>query len=335
MDDNRQSENSKLPSWRVCAYRFKYAILLFAVSALLSMASGCQRLQIGNRQGNGSGLSKLARKLTASNDRDWRPDLAVLPWAEANGNLITVRNIRNTQYANADHYMVNHYDRTFDVRAIEKADYIVCPFNSAAALAHTMISFGLNDGTHICVSAEVRKEKTEDYSAVQGLGRKFELMYVVADEKDLIGSRTKHRDINVYVYPTVATPEQSQALFVDVMERVNQLARKPEFYNTLTNNCTTNIKSHVNRLAGNKIKYDWRVLLPSYSAKYAYDLGLLDNSIPFEDLQSLSLVNDLSNEHLETADYSTRIRGRRSLISRLAERNGTGETVSSPDVRLR
>jgi len=259
----------------------KFALALCALSVFVIVASGCQRLQVGNK----NGLSTLAGKLTPSNDRDWRPDLTVLPWAEANGNLITVRNVRNSQYANADHYMVKHYDRTFDLSAIEKADYVVCPFNTAAALAHTMISFGLNDGTHICVSAEVRKEKEEDYSPVLGLGRKYELMYVVADEKDLIGVRTKHRDTDVYVYPTVATPQQAQALFVDVMERVNQLATKPEFYNTLTNNCTTNIKQHVNRLSPNRIKYDWRVLLPSYSAKYAYDLGLLDNSIPFEDLQ--------------------------------------------------
>jgi len=335
MDDNQQSEIPKIPSRKMCADRIRYAVALLALSALMCVVAGCQRLQVGNRHGNGKGLSALTDKLTASNDRDWRPDLAVLPWAEAKGNFITVRNIRNSQYANADHYLVKHYNRTFNISAIEKADYIVCPFNTAAALAHTMISFGLEDGTHICVSAEVRKEKTEDYSPVLGLGRKYELMYVVADEKDLIGSRTKHRDTDVYVYPTVATPIQAQALFLDVMERVNQLALKPEFYNTLTNNCTTNIKQHVNRLAGNRIKYDWRVLLPSYSAKYAYDLGLLDNSVPFEDLQSLALVNDLSNKHLETADYSTRIRGRRPLISRLAERNGTGEATSSPEVRLR
>jgi hypothetical protein len=293
--------------------------------------TGCGSL----KSGSAVRLESLTKRLTPSNDRDWRPDLAVLPWAEAVGDVITVRNIRNTQYANTDHYLVKHYDRTFDLSAIEQADYIVCPFNSASSLAHTMISFGLNDGSQICVSAEVRKEKSEDYSVIEGLARKFELMYVVADEKDLIGSRTKHRDTAVYVYPTVATPAQARALFVDVMDRVNQLATKPEFYNTLTNNCTTNIKSHVNRLAGGRIKYDWRILLPSYSARYAYDLGLLDNSIPFEDLRSLSLVNDLSNQHLEMADYSARIRGRRILIKRLAERNEVGQPGSQPELQLR
>lgn len=322
MDDNRQFQST-------ITGKLGFFLLIYAVAVCTT--SGCQRLQTGN----GLGLSSLTHKLTASNDRDWKPDLAVLPWAEATGNLITVRNIRNTQYVNADHYLVKHYDRTFDLSAIQSADYVVCPFNNAAALAHTMISFGLSDGTQICVSGEVRKEKTEDYSAVLGLGRKFELMYVVADEKDLIGSRTKHRDTDVYVYPTVATPVQAQALFIDVMERVNQLALKPEFYNTLTNNCTTNLKQHVNRLSSNRIKYDWRVLLPSYSAKYAYDLGLLDNSIPFEDLQSLVLVNDLSNQHLETADYSARIRSRHPMISRLAERNGPSQTTGQPNTSFR
>jgi len=165
MDDNRQSEKSIFQ---------KFGMVLLFLGIMVCLFSGCKRL----RSGSGVGLSSLTERLTASNDRDWRPDLAVLPWAEANGNLITVRNIRNSQYANADNYLVNHYNRTFDLSAIEGADYIVCPFNSASSLAHTMISFGLNDGTQICVSAEVRKEKSEDYSVVAGLARKFELMYV-------------------------------------------------------------------------------------------------------------------------------------------------------------
>ncbi len=318
MDDNRQSEfrQSTLGQRAACALVVRATALLLVYAVAAGMFSGCQRVSAGRA----GGLTEWVGKFKPSNSRDWKPDLAVLPWAEVNGNLITVRNIRNSQYAGPEHYLVRHYDRTFALSAIQSADYIVCPFNGASALAHTMISFGLQDGTHVCVSAEVRKEKSEEYSAVLGLGRKFELMYVVADEKDLIGSRTKHRGIDVYVYPTVATPAQAQALFVDVMERVNQLAVKPEFYNTLTNNCTTNIQRHVNRLADNKVKYDWRVLLPSYSAKYAYDLGLLDNSIPFDDLQALALVNDLSNQHFETADYSSQIRGRRPLISRMAGR---------------
>ena len=182
-----------------------------------------------------------------------------------------------------------------------------------------MISFGLQDGTYLTVSIEVRKEKGERYNPVLGMGRKFELMYLVGDERDLIRLRTEHRDAQVYVYPSVAEPEHAQALFLDVMERANQLALDPEFYHSIRNNCTTNLAGHVNEISSKKIRYGWRVLLPGLSAKYAYDLGLLDNRIPFEELTELALVNDLALEHRDAADFSQKIRARHSRVARYAE----------------
>jgi hypothetical protein len=303
-----------------------WIILLGVVFSVL--AGGCQSVKVPD----GNSLNQLVDKLRPSNDRDWKPEMATLPYVQASGNgsTMTIKNIRNSKYVTADQYIVQHYDRSIELTDIESADYIVAPFNGAAALAHTMLSFGLIDGSFIVVSVEVRKERDEDYSAVLGLGRKFELMYVVGDEKDLIRIRTGHKDTAVYVYPTVAKPAHAQALFVDIMARVNKLAVEPEFYNTLTNNCTTNIKSHVNRIAGNRLRYDWRVLLPAHSAKYAYDLGLLDQSVPFEDLQSLALVNDLADKYYDAPDFSKRIRGRRATIKRLAERYRDNRPIVTP-----
>lgn len=302
---------------------YRYLILLLAF-----LVCGCRSATTSE----GPSVSQFVSKLKPSNDRQWVPEMATLPYviASPGSPTLTIKNIRNSKYVTAEDYIVQHYDRTIDISDIQSADYIVAPFNGAEALAHTMISFGLTDGSFIVVSVEVRKEQGEEYSALQGLGPKFELMYIIGDEKDLIRIRTGHRDTAVYVYPTVATPEHAQALFIDIMARVNKLASKPEFYNTLTNNCTTNLKKHVNRIAGGRLKYDWRVLLPAHSAKYAYDLGLLDNSIPFEDLQSLSLVNDLADKYYNAPDFSHKIRGRRQIIKRLAERNGlstNGETL--------
>lgn len=296
---------------------YRVGIALLSV-ILCAAVSGCQSLT----SSRGLSLNQVVGKFKPSNDRDWAPEMATLPYviADPNGSTLTIKNIRNSRYVTADDFIVQHYDRTIELKDIQTADYIVAPFNSAASLAHTMLSFGLTDGTFIVVSVEVRKERDEEYSAVRGLGRKFELIYVVGDEKDLIRIRTGHKDTAVYVYPTVAQPDHAQALFVDMMTRVNKLAVEPEFYNTLTNNCTTNIKTHVNRIAGNRLKYDWRVLLPAHSAKYAYDLGLLDNTIPFEDLQALALVNDLADQHYDAPDFSERIRGRRPVIERLARR---------------
>jgi len=290
-------------------------VLLFAL-----MLCGCQSATTSG----GRSLSDLVGKLKPSNDRQWVPEMATLPYVIASPGqpTMTIKNIRNSKYVTGTEYVVQHYDRTISINDIQSADYIVAPFNGAESLAHTMLSFGLADGSFIVVSVEVRKEQGEDYSAVLGLGRKFELMYVVGDERDLIRVRTGHKDTAVYVYPTVATPAHAQALFVDLMTRVNKLAVEPEFYNTLTNNCTTNLKTHVNRIAGsNRVKYDWRVLLPAHSAEYAYNLGLLDNSIPFEDLQSLALVNDLADRYYDAPNFSQQIRGRRPIIKRLAERN--------------
>ncbi len=136
------------------------------------------------------------------------------------------------------------------------------PFESMPAVAHTMLSFELArpDGKsdHLAVSVEVRKEKHETYNPVKGSARQYELMYVVADERDVIRQRTNYRHENVYLYRTTATPEVSQQLLADVLGRVNQLAKKPEFYDTLTNNCTTNIVRHIDRVRPNRVTYDVR-----------------------------------------------------------------------------
>lgn len=288
-------------------------IAIVVVAVLLVFSGGCRTLP----SGIGNGLGKLTNRITPSNDREWIAEQAVLPRAEINGREIHLRNIRNCNYLTNDDYVTNHYDRQIALEDVQTVDFIVVPFE-VKQLAHTMLSFGLSDGTYLCMSVEVRKEAGEKYSALSGLTRQFELMYVLADERDLIRVRTRHRDAEVYVYPSVASPEQSQALFVDVIERMNKLAVEPEFYHSIKNNCTTNLAGHVNEVSPKKIKYGWRVLLPGFSAKYAYDLGLLDNDIPFEELTKIALVNELADRHYDDVRFSQLIRQRHDRIDRFA-----------------
>ena len=276
--------------------------------AVLMSLAGCQRLNV-----NG-----LTSRFKASNDRDWSPELQQLPTASLDAGQVSLKNIRHNTYVSEDDFVVEYFDRQFNLSEIQSVDFIVVPFK-IKQIAHTMVSFGLQDGTYLAVSMEVRKERGERYNPALGLGRKFELMYLVGDERDLIRLRTEHRNAEVYVYPSVATPEQAQALFLNVMERANQLAANPEFYNTISNNCTTNLAGHVNEISSKKIMYGWRVLLPGLSAKYAYDLGLLDNRIPFEELTQIALVNDLALEHRDAPDFSQKIRARHSRVARYAE----------------
>lgn len=285
-------------------------ILKCLVAAVVCLAVGCKPLRINS----------LADRFEPSNVRKWSPELAVAPTAVIENETIHIRNIRNLNYVSKDDFVVDYFDRSIHLNDIQSVDFIVTPFPTAPSLAHTMLSFGLADGSYIAVSVEVRSEVGEKYSPLLGFGNQFELTYVVADERDLIRLRTRHRDDDVYVFPTVANAEQSQQLFANVMDRANKLHQDPEFYHSITNNCTTNLVDHVNNLKPNRVAFGWRVLLPGFSAKYAYDLGLLDNRVPFEDLQTVAYVNDLAERYHDSPQFSQLIRSRRSNIARLAQR---------------
>lgn len=299
-----------------------HRVIIIAALVLLFFASGCATT---TSQPRSDGF--ITKRLFPSNDRNWRPEQSRLAWAETNGDQYTIRNIRNNQYVTEEDFVPSYYDRQIRLSQIQSVDYVVVPFPKQPNLAHTMLSFGINDGSYVTVSAEVRKEMDEDYSVIKGFGREYELMYVVGDERDLIRLRASHRDNEVYVYPTVATAAQSQQLFASVMARTNQLAANPEFYNSLTNNCATTIRRHINELQPNRVARSWQVLLPGHSDRYAYNLGLLDQRIPFEDLKSVSNVSHLANEFYSSPNFSSRIRMGRAVIDRIARQQQSMESV--------
>ena len=296
-------------------------LVSFAIQILIS-APGCT-----SRTALPRPSSFLTKRLYPSNDRNWRPEQSRLAWAEVNGDQYTIRNIRNNQYVTEDDFVPSYYDRQIRLSQIQSVDYIVVPFPQHPSIAHTMVSFGVDDGSYVTVSAEVRKELGEDYSVIKGLGREYELMYVVGDERDLIRLRAAHRQDDVFVYPTVANPVQSQRLFASMMAKTNSLAANPEFYNTVTNNCTTTIRRHINELQPNRVARNWKILLPGHSDRYAYDLGLLDQRIPFEDLKNVSHVSELANEFYSSPNFSTRIRMGRNDIDRIARQQQSMEGV--------
>ncbi len=246
--------------------------------------------------------------LAPSNSRRWQPDQALLPYAIYQGEYMQVHNVRNCHYLTSDDFVVDYYDKTVDLRRLRTVDFIVVPFTDMPDLAHTMLSFGFDDGYYLCVSVEIRREQGEAYAAWKGGLRQYELMYVLGDEQDLVKLRTNHRGEDVYIYRSRATPEQARLLFTDVMDRVNKLYKEPEFYDTLTNNCTTNIVRHINRLQPNRVPYTYQVLLPGHSDRLAYDLGLLDTRLSFEQTKQLAWVNERAERFAEAPDFSDKIR---------------------------
>jgi hypothetical protein len=253
----------------------------------------------------------LTQALQPSNDRDWRPELAVLSTAKVKRERIEIHNIRNCSWISEDDMVVDHYDATFDWQELRGVDFLVVPFRDAPSLAHTMLSFDFGNAGHVVVSVEARMEKGETYSPLLGALGQYELMYVIGSEQDLIRLRTSVRDSDVYLYRTNASPEQSRKLLTHIMERANKLAKQPEFYDTVSNNCTTNLALHVNQIRPNRVPMaDLRLLLPGYSDRLAYDLGLLDRDRPFEQLKQEAQINYLARVYHSDPEFSHRIRRR-------------------------
>lgn len=255
-----------------------------------------------------AGVLAVWEGATPSNDRDWQPDVAVLPWATFDGDLVTVHDIRNFDYRTETDFTPAYYDRTFDLRRLDRVD-LVAVYWMGPAIAHTFLSFGFGDD-HLAVSIEVRKERTEQYSSVAGFFRQYELYYVVADERDVVRVRTNYRKSppeDVYLFRMTGPLENARRVFLAYMRDMNELRDHPRFYNTLTTNCTSMILTNAAVNPGH-LPYSWKVLLSGYAPEYAYENGRLDTSLPFEELRQRSLVNAAAHAADQAPDFSRRIR---------------------------
>src|SRR3989344_815902 len=247
--------------------------------------------------------------LKPSNDRDWPEHLAVLPYAEFQGDLVTVHNIRNFTHISATEYSAGYYDKTFDLNTLDKVYYIVEPYSKFRGAAHTFVSFQFNKDDFIAITVEARGAKNEKYDPFIGLFKQYELMYVVGDERDVIKQRTNIQKNNVYVYPVRTTTQKARVLFVDMLQRANQLKDKPAFYNTISDSCTTSIVKHVNKITPKKIPFSYKYLLPGYSDELAYAIGLLDTDLPLADAREKFLVTERAQQFGDDPDFSLKIRG--------------------------
>ena len=248
-----------------------------------------------------------------SHNRPWRIDLAVLPYAELGKEEVTIRNVRQCRWKTETDRSVHHQDWNFRWEQIDGVDFVVVPFPTMPILAHTMLSFRLSDGRALVVSVEARLEKGEVYSPVAGAARQYELMYVIGDEQDLYGLRADARQDDIYLYRTVATAEQSRELLKGILLRTNAIAASPEYYDSLTNNCTTNIIDHVFQLRGDspaslRLRDQWRSRFPGNSDKMAYELGLLESDTSFEELKSQAWISSRVRQHMGQEDFSALIR---------------------------
>ena len=244
--------------------------------------------------------------LQPSNNRDWQPDVAVLAYADLEGNSVYFHNIRNCDYRTETDFDVRYYDKTFDLERIRTADLYMVYWGSPH-MAHTMVSFGFEGGDYLCFSIETRKQKGEGYSALRGLFRQFELMYVVADERDVVRLRTNFRKgEEAYLFRLNGSPAQVRSFFLDYVRRLNHLHQQPEWYSALTHNCTTSIRTQ--RAASERAPWDWRMLANGHGDELLYERGVIATNLPLPELKERAHINARARAAANAPEFSRLIR---------------------------
>ena len=236
-------------------------------------------------------LVVLFFQIPASNQRDWQPDVAETPYATINGDTITIHNVRNFAYRTENDFSPHWETRTYDLNKLDSVD-LIAVYWAGKAIAHIMLSFGFAGKDYVTVSIETRKEKGESYSTLAGFFRQYEIYYVVADERDVIGLRTTYRQPqeDVYVYRINGPLKNARRVFLDYLKGMNELRERPSYYNTLTTNCTTGVLLHT-RMNPESPPMSWKILLTGYVPDYLYELGRVDHTQPFPALEKISHVN--------------------------------------------
>ena len=248
-------------------------------------------------------------RIAPTNDRQWAQDVETLAYATIEGDLVTMHNVRNFDYKSEFKFKPAYYTKTYDLNELENID-LFSTYWMGPAIAHTMLSFNFGEGGHLVVSIEARKEKGEGYSTIKGFFRQFELIYIVADERDLVRLRTNYRKNpieDVYLYPVHSSKESAKQVFLEYIKEINTLNKEPAFYNTFFENCTTIIWVHtlVNQA---HIKFSWQILVSGYLPEYLYENGRLGRHLSFAEMQQRAHINNTAKEADQASDFSKRIR---------------------------
>jgi hypothetical protein len=244
--------------------------------------------------------------IPARNDRDWQPDVARVPRADVRGDTLTLYDVRNFDYLSETDFTPRWEDRTYDLSRLQGLDLFMS-YWSGPSIAHTIASWDFGDGQHLAISIETRKERGEEYSAIGGFFRQYELCYIAADERDVVRLRTNYRGEQVYLYRIRVPPERARRLLLAYVDDMNELAAHPRFYNAATQNCTTTIRM-LNERLGAVPRWDWRVLANGYADQMLYERGAIDTGLPFAELKTRSLINDRAKAADQDPSFSTRIR---------------------------
>lgn len=261
--------------------------------------------------------------VTPETNVEWSPEQARHPVVEVDGDKIHVQNVRNFTWRSRTDYTPGFYDRTYDVSKLNSMYYVVAPMPGLDAVAHVFVCFGFSDGQTVAVSVEGRRRLGQPYQLIPSMFRQLQLMYVVGDERDVVGLRGAIWKVPVFFYPANTTPERMRAIFVSMMEGAHQLEEHPEFYNLIWNNCMTRILMHLRRLGGHSLPHDLQVLLTGLSDRIAYRLGYIKTDLTFEQARRAFRVDQWMQTTPLDEGFGARLR--ETITRQAAEERGAAE----------
>jgi hypothetical protein len=252
--------------------------------------------------------------IAPSHDREWRPEVAVMPRAFIEGDRVRLTGVRNFDYRTRSDFTVNHEEREVQLSHLIALDFYVSYFMEGP-VGHTFLSFIFDNAPPLSISIETRPEVGEGFAPIASMFKQFELIYVVGSERDLVGVRTNHRREPTYLYRLNTSAEDARRLLLVYLQRINELADRPEFYHLLTNSCTINIVRYANA-AGRVGHLDIRHVLNGLADSYLYRSGRVDTTLPFDELRQRSLINEAAQAADGASDFSQRIRAALPTIPR-------------------
>lgn len=219
--------------------------------------------------------------IPAKQDRDWKPEVAHILSYERDANnpdLVTLHNVRNFDWQSEDKAVEHWQSRQVDLAKLNGVD-VVNAYWMGPAIAHTLVSFHFVGERPLSFSFEIRKEQHEDFSAIGGFFKQYELSLIASEERDIIYTRTNARGEQVYLFPiSNLTQSELRAMFEAYLKAADDLQAKPTWYNTLTSNCTNIIFYMAQAISNGDLPWDYRIWASGWLPNYLYEVGMLPKS---------------------------------------------------------
>ncbi len=247
------------------------------------------------------------------NDRDWQPDVSRASRVERKGEIVTIRDVRDFDWTGDTAANPRWIPRTFDLAKLDSVWLALSYWDGNTEICHTILSFGFTDGQFLAVSVETRKEVGEEYSTWRGFFHQYEIFYVLAEERDVIGVRAAHRGEDLYLYPLRAEPDAERRLLEDILASAGALADTPQWYGALRYNCTTTLQTHVDAALGRPARFHWDTVLNGHIDEKAWRDGAIGDVArgddrPFAEIRAQHRITDAAKKAAGSADFSRAVR---------------------------